>query len=348
MSSSRCLVSLAMLVALACTTPSTADSADTGGGGGDTGGDPNARTGDHYFPDGAPWTTPVEDATVAEESETLIAALQERNWGMDRFQIDFSMDVLSAEADVELRSFTPTGDFYSPDCDNVPMPVPAEGNLEGESGYACSNGGDCHLLVRDEASATLYEMWRADLRGDTFRGGCLAVWSMDTLYPAEGRGDQCTSADAAGYPISPLLFSADEVAAGEIDHAIRFILPNDRIRDGEFVHPASHATNSEGGGADAMPYGARLRLRADFDMERLADPDARVVAEALQRYGMFLADGGNVALTARSDARTTAKWDSLFEEGSHALVGIEPDDFEVLAWEGEAIPLTFECERNGL
>ncbi len=72
------------------------------------------------------------------------------------------------------------------------------------------------------------------------------------------------------------------------------------------------------------------------------------MVKALQRYGMFLADGGNVALTARSDARTSAKWDALFEEGSHALVGIEPADFEVLAWEGDPIPLTFACERNGL
>lgn len=348
MSSPRTLVSAAFLIASACTAADPGESSATSETGDASESDPTLRTGDHFFPDGAPWTTPVEGAAVADDSEMLIAALQSRNWGLDRFQIDFSMEVLTADAATEARSFTPTGDFYTPDCDDVSMPVPADGNVEGESGYACESDGDCHLIVRDDASAKLYEMWRADIRGDSFRGGCLAVWSMDTLYPPEGRGEQCTSADAAGYPIAPLLFTADEVAAGEIDHAIRFILPNDRIRDGEYVHPASHATNSQGGGADAMPYGARLRLRADFDLERIEDPDARVVVKALQRYGMFLADGGNVALTARSDVRTTAKWDALFEEGSHALVGVEPADFEVLAWEGDPIPLTFACDRNGL
>ncbi|MFT4625687.1 MAG: hypothetical protein ACI8PZ_004358 [Myxococcota bacterium] len=63
---------------------------------------------------------------------------------------------------------------------------------------------------------------------------------------------------------------------------------------------------------------------------------------------MFLADGGNVALMGRSDRRSTARWDDLFEEdGTHALVGIEPQDFEVVQL-GEAVELTFDCVRNGL
>ena len=83
------------------------------------------------------------------------------------------------------------------------------------------------------------------------------------------RGDQCTSADAAGLPIAPLLFSADEVAAGSIDHAIRFILPNSRIRAGVFVHPASHAGAPVGRPPRTVPYGARLRLRADYPVTGL-------------------------------------------------------------------------------
>ena len=313
------------------------DSADSGG--------PEQRDPDHFFPGSAPWTTAVTDAKVDPDNDLLIGALQERNWGFDRFQIDFSLEVLTADAATERTPFEPTGDFYSPDCDDDAVPLPSGGNLEGESGYACESDGDCHLLVRADHEDRLYEMWRANVQGSTFYGGCLAVWDMSRVYGPDGRGDQCTSADAAGYPIAPLLFTADEVASGEIDHAIRFILPNDRIRDGEFVHPATHATNAEGGGADALPYGARLRLKSDFDEARIEDPDALVVVHALQKYGMFLADGGNIALTARSDARTTHKWDEVFEDGSHALFGIEPADFELVAIEGPAIPLTFDCER---
>src|SRR6187549_27616 len=131
-------------------------------------------------------------------------------------------------------------------------------------------------------------MWHANVDG-TFKGGCLAVWESSRTYADTLRGDQCTSADAAGYPIAPLLFTADEVAAGHIDHAIRFAIPNDDIDNDVFYHPASHGTDADGDGT--VPYGARFRLKADFDMNRLDDPDARVVAVALQKYGMVLADG---------------------------------------------------------
>ena len=47
------------------------------------------------------------------------------------------------------------------------------------------------------------------------------------------------------------------------------MLPNESIRDGGFYAPATHATG--GGGEDAVPCGARLRLKADFDGIEPAD-----------------------------------------------------------------------------
>ena len=40
------------------------------------------------------------------------------------------------------KTFTPTADWFDPDCDNVPVPLPPGGNLEDESGYACTGGGE--------------------------------------------------------------------------------------------------------------------------------------------------------------------------------------------------------------
>src|SRR5688572_24230844 len=150
-------------------------------------------------------------------------------------------------------------------------------------------------------------MWHADLTHGVFTGGCMAVWDLTRTYPPSGRGHNCTSADAAGFPIAPLLFSADEVASGEIPHAVRFILPNDRIRKGVYVAPATHSTGALSGGPDTPPYGARFRLRPDFPMDNLRW-GAKVVARALQRYGMLLSDGGKKALTGRSDRFTQHKW----------------------------------------
>jgi hypothetical protein len=218
------------------------------------------------------------------------------------------------------------------------VPVPAGGNIESEAGYACTGDGDCHLIVFDPSANKLYEMFRANITS-TFQGGCLAVWDARASYSANLRGNQCTSADAAGFPIAPLLFTADEVKAGRIDHAIRFILPNNRIRRG-YVRPATHATDTTGG-TSAPYYGVHLRLRADYPIASLK-PGAQVVARAMQTYGMYHADGGNIALTAQSDRHTTAKWTGLL--APRDLAALKVTDFEVID-HGAPIALTYDCER---
>ncbi|MFN8095051.1 MAG: hypothetical protein U0599_23020 [Vicinamibacteria bacterium] len=305
--------------------PSTGDSAAPG----------------RFFPSGAPWYQDVSAAPLDAESARVISFLDGAGWGTGTMRIDFTIEVLEATAQTALREFRPTSDFYSPDCDLAPVPVPDGGALEGETGYACESDGDCHLLVVDRTRMKLFEMWRADLRGSGFDGGCLAVWDMTRVYPPSGRGEQCTSADAAGFPIAPLLFTADEVAAGTIDHAIRFILPNERIRAGVYVHPASHA-GAPRGPADAPPYGARLRLRASYPVSTLP-AGAQVVARAMQRYGMLLSDGGTIALTARADRSTKAKWSGLL--GPRDLGALRPSDFEMVDG-GARIRLTYDCVRN--
>ena len=290
------------------------------------------------------WRRDISSAPVDPQSESILANLAAAGgFGNGRLQIDFSITVLTADASVPFRSFTPTGDFYSPDCDLAPVPVPPGGALEGETGYSCAGDGDCHLLVVHLPTNRLYEMWRADITNDVFRGGCLAIWDASRVYPPSGRGEQCTSADAAGMPIAPLLFTADELQAGAIPHAIRFILPNARIQAGVYVHPATHAGAPSGQGMP--PCGARLRLRADYPLASLPDEGTRIIARALQRYGMILADGGNIALTAASDRFTAAKWTAVLPSGSTGLAAIRVTDFEMIDG-GTRIPLTYECVRN--
>jgi hypothetical protein len=291
-----------------------------------------------------PWNTDVAALPKSATSDGIIQALAAAGgWGTGSLRIDFSIEVLAADATTPFRTFTPTGDFFSPDCDHVPFPVPPGGALEGETGYQCASDGDCHLIVVHRPTKTLYEMWRANIVNGAFSGGCATFWDLTRAYPATLRGDQCTSADAGGFPIAAMLFSADEVARGSIDHAIRFILPNARIRSGVFVRPATHA-GGPSGGPSLPPYGVRLRLRADFPVGSLPSEGARVVARALQRYGMILADGGNIALTAQSDRFTTHKWSEVGVD-SRSLAGIQVGDMEVVGM-GTPVPLTFDCVRT--
>jgi serine/threonine-protein kinase len=297
-----------------------------------------------YFPAGAIWTQDISHAPLDPQSSAIISWLADAGgWGVhNRMHVDFSIRVLTADASTPRVRFHKGSTWYSPDSDEVSsIPLPKNGGLEGEDNYRC-NGGDCHLIVVDRPEGKLYEAIAADYADGSMSSVFLAVWDLNRVYPPSGRGNQCTSADSAGLPIAPLLFTADELAAGSINHAIRFVLPNERIRAHVFVHPATHAGAPKGPDL-APPIGALFRLKASYDMSQLT-PAARVVARGLQKYGMYLSDGGNVALTAQSDLDTNAKYADI-GFNSHSMYPLQVSDFEIVKMPPE-ISLTYDCVRN--
>ncbi|HUS64296.1 MAG TPA: hypothetical protein VMZ28_07120 [Kofleriaceae bacterium] len=297
-----------------------------------------------FFPAGSTFYTDMSDAPLRDDSADIIAAIDAAGgWGgpQEQLRVDFSLEVLAGNENTPLLAFTPTDDHYTPDCDIEDVPVPTGGALEAETGYECAGDGECHLLVAHAPSNKLYEMWRADISDGTFRGGCLAVWDMTQDYGLEGRGANCATADTAGLPIAPLTFSATEVASGEIDHALRFVLPGDRIREGFYVPPATHTSASATGGADTPPFGTWLRLRDDFDESEMGE-GAQVVVRAMKQYGIILADGGEVTLTAQSDRFTPERWEGLL--GTDELDEILITDFEVIDT-GDPVAYEEGCDR---
>ncbi len=326
-------------------TPPTSGGGQTGSTPPPSGGGTGTQAPVQYFPLAAVWTQNVSSAPVDPQSATILNSLSAAGgWGTGILRVDFSIRVMQANASTPTVPFRPAPVFYTPDSDVVStVPLPAGGGMEGQSGYQCDTSQqDCHFIVVDNDQGKLYEAYGANYDGHALSATLLAVWNLNQVYPASGRGDQCSSADAAGYPIAPLLFNADELAQGHIDHAIRFILPNPEIRAGVFVHPATHA-GGPSGPATAPPYGAHLRLKASYDLSQLK-PAARVVAAAMQKYGMFLADGGNIALTAQSDQDTQAKY-SQVDFNPTDLASLKVTDFEVVQMPA-TIPLTYDCVRN--
>jgi hypothetical protein len=97
-----------------------------------------------------------------------------------------------------------------------------------------------------------------------------------------------TSADAAGLPIFPGLVRYEEVANGEIRHAIRITMS--RTQAG-YILPATHFASNRTD-SNLPPMGLRLRLAASYDVSRLTG-QARVIAVAMQRYGVIVADNGS-------------------------------------------------------
>ncbi len=303
-----------------------------------------------------PWSKDVSGLVKSSRSDAIVAALAASGgWGGGRLQIDFSIPLFFGDGSTPRQTITkPTKGAYcygGTDCDTVPlqMPMPANGNTEGSADYTCdtsykTNGqGDCHVLVVEQTQKKLYEIYNATQSGTAFTALGAFVWDLTKTYPDTLRGDQCTSADAGGFPIAALLPTADEVAAGAVKHALRFILPNGSMKVMAYVHPATHAGSPSSTDDNAPPYGVRFRLKSTFD-ETPFDAGEKTILHAMKTYGMLLSDGGQIALTFADDRTTTAKWAT---QGVTALSfkAITVGNFEVVDL-GAEIALTDNCVRN--
>ena len=172
---------------------------------------------------------------------------------------------------------------YGSESDPGPMPVPHNAPIEG---YPHPGNRDRHVLVLDRDNCWLYELYHSYPQKDgSWEADSAAVWD---LLNDEQRPYTWTSADAAGLPVFPGLARYDEVASGQIQHALRFTLQYSRQA---FTPPASHwaptSTN-----ALAPPMGMRLRLKASYDISSFP-PQAKVILAALKQYGMIMADNGS-------------------------------------------------------
>src|SRR3954467_5946857 len=102
------------------------------------GGGGSASFGKGVFDEPNAWTKDVGSMQKSSNSDAIVGWLEKNGgWGTGELRIDFSLEVLAADASTPKRDFEATGDFFEPDCDKVAFPVPEGGALEGETGYAC-------------------------------------------------------------------------------------------------------------------------------------------------------------------------------------------------------------------
>ena len=167
---------------------------------------------------------------------------------------------------------------YADESDRGPYPIPPNIRIEG--------GSDRHAIIIDRERCGLYELYALARRaGGRWHAGSGAIWSLrsNRLRPAGW-----TSADAAGLPILPGLARYDEVARGRIDHALRFTV--DRTRRA-YIYPARHFASDETD-PSLPPMGLRVRLKVTYPVGGFPR-QARIVLQALKRYGMIVADNGS-------------------------------------------------------
>jgi hypothetical protein len=179
---------------------------------------------------------------------------------------------------IHFDRYTWSDDESDPGPYPIPPGVPIEGGPDGD--------GDRHVLVVQQGTCKLYELYEAyPLPDGSWSAGSGAVYDLNSNAL---RPDGWTSADAAGLPILPGLVRYDEVAAGEIRHAIRFTVD---VTQKKHIWPARHDA-SDDTSVTRPPMGQRFRLKSSVSITSYPAP-IQVIFTAFKRYGIILADNGS-------------------------------------------------------
>ena len=211
------------------------------------------------FPANNVWNVPVDKLPVDANSDRYVATIGATRpahpdfgsglWDGGPIGIPF-VEVPGTQPKVSV-----TFDYDS-ESDHGGYPVPPNAPIEG----GAASSGDRHVLVVDRDHCVLYELYAAYPQSNgSWHAGSGAIFDLksNALRPATW-----TSADAAGLPIFPGLLRYDEVAAGEIQHAVRFTAPQTR---NTYIWPARHEA-SDLTAVNFPPMGQRFRLKAGFDI----------------------------------------------------------------------------------
>ncbi|MEW7292493.1 hypothetical protein [Aquimarina sp. 2304DJ70-9] len=201
---------------------------------------------------------------------------------------------------------------YGDESDPGPFPIPLNAPIEG------NGGGDSHIISVDIENKMLYELYNASLAGLGFEASSAAVFNLNTIVY---RPDGWTSADAAGLPIFPLLVRYPEIEKGEIDHPIRFTITRSKIYEG-YILPARHLVSGETRD-ELLPFGGRLRLKADYDISSFSDTN-QIILRAMKKYGLILADVGSDMFISGAP---NDNWDN---DDLRNLRQVTLDNFEVI------------------
>ncbi|MFT3852382.1 MAG: hypothetical protein QM733_06560 [Ilumatobacteraceae bacterium] len=267
--------------------PTTTPAATTPAAGG---GSSPTFAGCSVFPSTNAFNTAISSLAVRPESSTVVAATSASG---SNLQFQFWSKPTSGFQVVAVPADQPnvpiTYDQYPSESDPGPFPIPLDAPQE--------DNADKHIIVVQQGTCQLYELWATHRSSNGWYAGTGAQWDLASNAT---RPPRWTSADAAGLPIFPGLLRYDEVASGHIDHALRVTVAVSRWA---VIAPATHFVGSAN--TSLLPMGARLRLRADYDISGFTG-QSKVIAQALKTYGLIVADNGpNWMISGVGDAR----WD---------------------------------------
>ncbi len=275
----------------------------------------------NIFPANNPWNTDISAYPLHPDSKKIIAGFStaklKADFGSGLWQgapIGIPYVVVCGNQqkyNVKFRANSRDGN-YGNESDKGPYAIPLTAPIEG-------NGkGDSHVIAFDKDSGILYELYNASLGTNQWEASSGAIFDLNSN---KLRKKGWTSADAAGLPIFAGLVRYEEVKKGVIDHAIRFTLESNIVQP-KFIYPARHKVNSTGG-VYGLPFGARIRLKASFNISSYSATN-KIILTAMKKYGLMLADiGSNMYITGAPDSH----WNN---DDLQRLGNIAASNFEVV------------------
>jgi hypothetical protein len=235
------------------------------------------------------WNAPVSaQAPVAPSSATLVAELERQvsSYGPWINTYAYSSPVYTVPSNqprIPVVLDPPSG---SPSAARLAqvlqsgVPIPPDARA--------APGTDEAMVVWQPSSDTMWELWIAHRVGSIWHaqwGGRMDGVSSNPGY-FDNPPDWGTSATSLALLGGTIRIS--ELRAGHIDHALAISIP--QARQGVIAFPAQR-TDGKLNSPNAIPEGTRFRLDPRLDVNRLGLPPlTRMLAEAAQRYGIFVRD----------------------------------------------------------
>lgn len=249
----------------------------------------------------SPWNVSVLDARIAPNSDLMLEQAKIRTL--------IGLNGQTETRSVEDGVYVNTRDWTVPVvADGVPTVVTCrqvqcgDGDdditLDIPEGVNPNPLFDGWFTVFEPDTRTAYDLWRARREDDgTISYHFMRTWGLD------GPGfnqPYVVSARGSGLPLFGGLIRPGELERGQINHALAISIPGPAANF--FVQPAS-STDGNNKNDSSVPEGARLRLRADFQLKEPTDADGRnlpfnaerrkyadTIITALQQYGAIVVD----------------------------------------------------------
>jgi PKD repeat protein len=295
-----------------------------------------------FRPD-SPWNTPIPTEAQTHPDSDAIIALAESEATNIRLTGWYNSSLWVVNSNNVPLVTDATGaypfDTWDPDFDadrhiDVGIPITADTWPE--------NTEDGHIVIVDPFKLLAWEMSRVSWN-DYQNGGHLCstfnIWDITGTGVGDAREGWRSGARGgrgSGFPVIAGMIRPEELEAGEIRHALVFTF--DKNRQELHIPPASRTDGTYSGNQYPLE-GMRFQLNpslteSDFDEWGLSE-HAKIVARALQKYGMFDGDnGGSMALQVQlldqDSSQHRAEWDARFPNFYDTINNIPVNQFRVI------------------